>query len=477
MQLVAIFLGNLNLNNNLKIMKTLAISFKPKHLPAPYYASLLGALVTTSLSLWLGEQDWAQQNTLKLGWLVIGQYSLLAVFMLTAWLTGPQTNTIRDFRWLIIATIAARILLVPIQPYTSNDSDRYLFDGKITVSGFDPYRVSHDAKSFEALRTEWPTPSEHAKYTTLYPPLALGLFSLAASTGPDYALLTWKVLVTMAGIGTLLFMILVLKQYGKLPHIALVALSPILILETGESAHIDSFSALAVSASLYFWLNKRLFICGIVIGLGVLSKMLPLLLLIPFIFSLKRFSSVFVMGFGTFFTLVSGYGLAYLFGLQPIGSIGTFFNKWRNGSPLFNFLESSLSPTLLLVCLALLVIVGFASVAYFSWRDNGKFKRLNPRTLQWSLMIPLLITPVIFPWYLMPLVPLFALSPNIFMLLWFVLLPLSYEVLNQFACCNVWQPASWPITLLATGLVFGLLVDRFIVVTYKIGIKTNVKTA
>ncbi len=440
---------------------------QPKSHPTIHYVSLLCALITVGFSLWLNVQDWAQHHVLKLGWLVISQYCVLATAMFTAWLTSPQTNKISDFKWLIVVAIAARVLLVPVEPYTSNDVDRYLFDGKITVSGFDPYRISHDAKPLEVLRTQWPTPSEHAKYTTLYPPLAIGLFSLAASAGVDNALLAWKILVTLAGIGTLLLMLLVLKRYCKLQHIAFVALSPILILETGEGAHIDIFSTLAVSAALYFWQNKRLFICGIVLGLGGLSKMLPLLLLLPLALSLKRFSNMFVLGLGALCTLLAGYGLAYLLGLQPIGSIATFFSKWRNGSPLFNFLETNLTPQLLVICLALFVIVGLALVVYFSWRDSDKYQVFNPKTLQWSLMIPLLITPVIFPWYLMPLVPLFALSPNIFMLLWLVLLPMSYEVQNQFACCGIWEPASWPITLLGLGMLVGLVVDRMVVITYK----------
>jgi hypothetical protein len=59
----------------------------------------------------------------------------------------------------------------------------------------------------------------------------------------------------------------------------------------------------------------------------------------------------------------------------------------------------------------------------------------------------------------MPLVPLFVLSPNSFLLLWFVLMPFTYEVLNQFACCQLWAPASWPITLLMAGMILGLAID------------------
>ena len=41
---------------------------------------------------------------------------------------------------------------------------------------------------------QWPIFTEHQPYTSIYPPIALGLFAAAAATGPLYAWWTWKVL-------------------------------------------------------------------------------------------------------------------------------------------------------------------------------------------------------------------------------------------------------------------------------------------
>lgn len=423
--------------------------------------SLLAALLTVGFSLWLEQQDWTQHSLLQLGWLSIAQYSLLAILMLISWLSGSKTNHISDHKWLIIVAIMARIILIPVEPYNSNDIDRYLFDGKMAISGFDPYRISHDNDALTTLREQWKPPEEHAKYTTLYPPLALALFSLAASTGIDFAVLIWKTLVTAASLATLWLMIRVLQYYRCLRHLPLLALSPLLILETGVGAHVDIFSTLAISAALYFWTDKRLFYTGIALGLGTLCKVLPIVLLLPLVLSVTRFNQRAILVSGAVITIFLGYASAFLIGLQALGSLPVFFQKWRNGSPLFDVIQHNVASAYLLPSLLGLAVIGLCIVAWVTWRNSktGQETALNIRALQWTLSIPLLISPVVFPWYLMPLVPLFVLSPNSFLLLWFVLMPFTYEVLNQFACCQLWAPASWPITLLMAGMILGLAID------------------
>ena len=90
--------------------------------------------------------------------------------------------------------IALRLLLLPVDPYTSSDTKRYLFDGKLALESFDPYTIPHDHEDIEDLRSQWAPPDEHAKYGTLYPPLALGVFVWSAYFGIDNALLAWKTL-------------------------------------------------------------------------------------------------------------------------------------------------------------------------------------------------------------------------------------------------------------------------------------------
>ncbi len=57
---------------------------------------------------------------------------------------------------------------------------------------------------------------------------------------------------------------------------------------------------------------------------------------------------------------------------------------------------------------------------------------------------PFLLSPVVFPWYLCPLVPLVAMKPSAALLAWVIAAPLTYEVVNSHS----WEPAAWPLVIL-----------------------------
>ncbi len=426
--------------------------------------ALVIAIVTSAVSFLIADTDWATKNTVGLGWVTVAQYLALSLCMFVVWKFGPQSNRLKDFVGIIAIAIIVRAILVPVNPYTSNDVDRYLFDGKVALSGFDPYRTNHNAPTLKALRAEWPTPEEHAKYPTLYPPGAIGLYALSAASGADNAALVWKSLSFFASALTVIFMALVLLSAGNLKHLSLVALSPILIFEAGVGAHIDAFSTLAVAASLYAYQRKLFVYAGVAIGLGTLSKLLPVLLLLPLFFSMNKLRDATKLVIAALATIGLGYAIAIVLGMQPIGSTPVFFEKWRNAAPLFDLLNIFLSGYTLVFFIALITVGAFVIVTLWTWNQSPKNEKntllaISP-ALQWVLIVPLLLSPVVFPWYLMVLVPLFALRPTFFLSAWFTLLPLSYLVLNKFACCGIWAPLGWTNYLLAVGLVLGLLFDQ-----------------
>jgi len=75
------------------------------------------------------------------------------------------------------------------------------------------------------------------------------------------------------------------------------------------------------------------------------------------------------------------------------------------------------------------------------------------------MAFPLIISPVIFPWYLLPLMALLALRPNVFMIVWSLSIPLLYEAIGQFTCCNNWAPADWPIHIIGLSLIASIVIS------------------
>ncbi len=431
-----------------------------------FYSSLFGVLLLSLSSYLLSYIAGGQSNfdISYIGYYTMTQYSVMGLLMLLVWKTSPQSVLIKDYKLLLIVAVLARIVLLGVDSYTSNDVDRYLFDGRIAVEGIDPYRVSHDAPILKDLREQWKPPQEHAKYVTLYPPVALAFFSFVASTGIDNAEIIWKLILLIAGLTTLGLMVKVLQHAKKLEHLALIALSPLLILETGVGLHLDTLSTLAIVGAIYAWQRHKIVITGIVIAVGMLIKALPLMLLLPLVFTFSRFKNAVILVLSAIVTVITIYGLTINLGFLPVGSIGVFFEKWRFAAPLFTSLDNVLSPKAIVGFMLVFAIIMSSVMAFLCWKTH-EFKSKTSilfGVMQLAVALPLLISPVIFPWYLMPLIPLIALFPNRFIIGWTLLMPLTYEVLGPFLSNQIWQPEQWPIWLIG----FLQLTALFTLITY-----------
>ncbi len=360
---------------------------------------------------------------------------------------------------VLFLSLALCLLLTPLLPYTSNDAQRYLWDGAVFLSGADPYLTAPNDLPVTELRALWPTPEEHAEYATLYPPSALVLFSLCALAGPIYAIWIWKGLCAFALASSLVlgFKFLAAKNLQK--NIALFALSPILLFETQLGAHIDIFCVLGIVAALWAIEKDKIIIAGMVIGLTASVKFLPAVLVGPFLFHLKPRTAL-KLFLSSALTWISIYAVMFGFGYKPLGLLPTFFEKWRGGAPLYPLLERlktamSLPTQSFIAALILLACIGFAISAGLAKR--GKIHI----ALALTLSVPLLLSPVLFPWYLMSLVIFLALRPS-YTLFWLLTLtPLSYVVLNQWLYKQIWYQPAWPEHVLLIGLLAGFALDFY----------------
>jgi len=414
----------------------------------------------------------------NLGYRVIAQYSIASLLMLLLWRVSiirhaeNQANTQAQVVWLLIFGLAARLALLLADSYTSNDMSRYLFDGRIALEGYDPYRLAHDSPELAELKAQWAPPEEHAKYVTLYPPLALALFSFAASFGLGSAVFAWKLTTTFASIATLLLGAKVLQRADKLQHLPLLALSPLLILEAGEGLHLDTITALVILAAIYCWQSKKLLLVGAFIAIGGLIKILPMTMLLPFFIALKTWRQRFLLVFSAIGLWAGAYAASFMMGFRPIGSLAIFFEKWRSGSAVFLWLEPHFSITSLLIMLFCFAVQAYSAIALYLWlgyREQSKADKQDVLmiSLQAAMAVPLIISPVIFPWYLLPLMAVLALRPNLPLIVWSLFIPTLYEVLGQFACCQNWAPADWPIHIIGLSLLVALGISLLRLRRYK----------
>lgn len=374
-------------------------------------------------------------------------HAALTGAMLAAWAAGGAAQA----RLIAVSGIVARLILIAAPMLSSNDAERYLWDGAVALAGFDPYSVPPADPGVAGLRAIWATPPEHAAYPTLYPPVALAIFAWSALAGPVWGILLWKLVASIAGIATVPLAHRLLRRHRLERHFALVALSPLLVLETGVGAHLDSVIALVIVAALLAFEGRRPGLVGALLGLGACIKLLPAAALLG-LGRAMGWRAALRMGAAATLAMAAIYGVALAIGWRPIGSLPVFFEKWRNGSPLFTALEAVLPTSTLIAALAVLAIILLGSALLLS--------RARPMlATQIAIATPLLLSPVAFPWYLLALVPLAALAPSVTLLGWLTLSPLVYEVRDRFVSEGLWMPASWPLVLIGIGWATGLAID------------------
>ena len=385
----------------------------------------------------------------------IGTGYIYIHLLMTGIMVWVWYHQILTSKHLLIVGIGLRLALLPLDPLTSNDVERYLWDGAVLLSGFDPYRISPDDPIISSLRAVWPTPAEHGAYATIYPPGAIILFAISALAGPELGVWVWKSLTTLASITALIVIYKLLQQRSTMRHLSLFALSPLLILETGVGGHIDIFLVLSIVLTLAALEAKRFSLAGAVLALGTSIKFIPILIAGPIILAIPYKRTINFLGC-LFLTLLLIYGLTFLMGYQPIGIVGEFFSKWRGGAPVFAFLDYYLDMPFLMIALVVLVLLIFGTAAILSLRGYLVLAMMI------TLAAPLLVSPIVYPWYLSVLVPFLALRPTATVLLWTTVVPLGYVVLNDWLANGIWAPPNWPVWMIGLALLLGLLIDFLI---------------
>ncbi len=187
-------------------------------------------------------------------------------------------------KYILVSGLLFRLVLIPANPALSDDIYRYLWDGKISSAGINPYRYPPAAEELGSYRDSEIYPSiRHPEIVTVYPPAAQVIFFLNATVGKT--LLSWKILLLLSEILLIMVMIKMI-DYFQIPRLRLgiFVLNPLLIIETYHSGHLDMIGILFLIAGIwYFYLNRQsktvFLLC-----LAVLTKFMSVLMILPMLF-------------------------------------------------------------------------------------------------------------------------------------------------------------------------------------------------
>jgi hypothetical protein len=330
---------------------------------------------------------------------------------------------------LVVAALL-RLLFLPAAPTLSEDVYRYLWDGRLVTRGVNPYAHAPSDPALEPHRDPLLERLNHAHVPTIYPPAAQLLFASVAAVRVDPAAFKAALLVAEAALVAAL--LLLLRGRGLAPErILLYAWNPLVVVEGYGSAHLDVALAAFLLVSLALLERGRRAPAGIAWALAVFIKYTPLLLF-PWL-ARRRAWGVLLLGALTMAVLALPFAGA---GSALVTGLAAYARHWEfNGSlyPVLAALTGSGERARWILAGALA-----AATLAVSWRARSASGAAAA-----LLACALVLSPTVFPWYLVPIVALLPLYPSPALLAFSGLVALSYAPLPRYQALGEWTLPAW----------------------------------
>lgn len=328
-------------------------------------------------------------------------------------------------------------LLTP--PGPDDDIHRYVWDGRVQRLGYNPYLVVPSDPAFAALHTPETHTLNNPDLPSPYPAGAELFFR--AVTAIHESVFAMKVAFVVCDLAIVLVLLDVLRSSRQGLHWVLAyAWNPLLATEVAGSGHIDIVGALLLLISFAALARRWRAVAALAFGLAVAVKFLPIVLL-PLYWKRVRIRDA----------ALSAVAVALLYvpflshGRIPIGSLGTYVRSFRFNDPVFATLER-VAPFQLVVGLA--VIVGFLTAVWL----RRKSAAWSSDAFAWPIAASLLCAPVVYPWYLLWVLPFMRSASTLPIIIWTVSIIPTYYVWHLRAAGRPWLVPGW-ILLLEYGCV------------------------
>jgi hypothetical protein len=183
---------------------------------------------------------------------------------------------------IVLSACLFRVTMIGAPPALSDDLYRYRWDGRVLLSGGNPYlappsSAARPAGSPDALDDR----IAHRDVGTIYPPLAQVAFALGVRLSPG--LLGIKIILTLCDLLVIAMLARLLRLRGQSPRrILIYAWNPLAVIEVAWSGHLEPLGMLLVLVSASAILGNRDRLATLALTAAGLVKILPLALFAPF---------------------------------------------------------------------------------------------------------------------------------------------------------------------------------------------------
>src|SRR5690242_389669 len=320
-----------------------------------------------------------------------------------------------------------------------DDVHRYLWDGRVQRLGFNPYILVPSDPALAGLHTPETRTLNNPEVPSPYPPGAQLFFRAVVAI--HESTFTLKVAFVICDVALVFVLFDVLRRTGQGEHWVLAyAWHPLLAIEVAGSGHVDIVGVLLLLVSAAALIRRWRAVAAITFGLAVSVKFLPIVLL-PLYWKRVRMRN------GALAAIV--VGLLYVpfldHGSIPFGSLGTYVQRFRFNDPVFATLERVTAPQ---VVAGLAVVVGLLSAIWI--RRESAEGSLD--AVAWPMAASLLCAPVVYPWYMLWLLPFLRSTSTLPILIWTLSIIPTYYVWRLRTLGQAWVVPGW-IMLLEYGSV------------------------
>jgi hypothetical protein len=361
-------------------------------------------------------------------------------------------------RVIVIGLVLAatwHIAFLRVPPGADDDIHRYVWDGRLQRLGYNPYLVVPADPAVRALHTDETRNLNHPDLPSPYPPGAQLFFR--AVTSIRESALALKLAFVLCDFTIAIVLLDILRRNQQSAHLVLAyAWNPLLAIEVAGSSHIDIVGVLLLLISVAALSRRWRAAAAVGLGLAISVKLLPIVLL-PLYWKRIRIRDA---------VLAAGVvGLLYVpflnHGRIPIGSLGTYVQSFRFNDPVFALFERVVSPQL---AVGLAVLAGLVIAFYLRGRpstrvgtatsavERAQQATLSGDELAWPMAASLLCAPVVYPWYLLWVLPFVRSVSTLPLIIWTVSIIPTYYVWHLRALGRPWILPSW-ILLLEYGSV------------------------
>jgi alpha-1,6-mannosyltransferase len=345
----------------------------------------------------------------------------------------------------LVLAAAWNIAFLRLPSGADDDIHRYVWDGRLQRLGYNPYLVIPSDPAVKGLHTLETRDLNNPDLPSPYPAGAELFFR--AVTAIQESTFALKVAFVVCEFAIVFVLLDVLRRTGQASHLVLAfAWNPLLAVEVAGSGHIDIVGALLLVVSAAALVRRWRATAAVALGLAIAVKFLPIVLL-PLYWKRVRIRDAALAAAAVALLYVPFLNRSFFnHGRIPIGSLGTYVQSFRFNGPVFAAFDRVAPPQMLV---ALAVLVGLVTA---TWLRRAR-REMSLEQFAWPMAASLLCAPVVFPWYLLWLLPFLTSASTLLIIIWTVSISPTYVMWHLRTLGHPWGALPGWVMLLEYGCV------------------------